>query len=286
MKRIVSIQDISCLGKCSLTVALPIISAMGVECAVVPTAVLSTHTMFQNFTCRDLSDQIAPIAAHWRQEQIRFDAIYTGYLASPGQIADVCRFFDQFKTGQNLIFVDPAMADNGRLYPAFDDSFPAEMAKVCAKADVIVPNLTEASLLTGLPYRTKYSEADVRELLLALSDLGPRHTALTGVSFEPDQLGVMAYDRQTGQFSSYFTERIPVSFHGTGDIFASACVGGLMNGLSLKDALALAADYTVACIRLTAQTPEANWYGVEFERAIPDLVRRLEAYRAGAAPSP
>ena len=163
MKRIVSIQDISCLGKCSLTVALPIISAMGVECAVVPTAVLSTHTMFQNFTCRDLSDQIAPIAAHWRQEQIRFDAIYTGYLASPGQIADVCRFFDQFKTGQNLIFVDPAMADNGRLYPAFDDSFPAEMARVCAKADVIVPNLTEASLLTGLPYRTKTAQKNSQQ---------------------------------------------------------------------------------------------------------------------------
>lgn len=275
MKRIVSIQDISCLGKCSLTVALPVISAMGVECAILPTAVLSTHTMFQNFTCKDLTDQIAPIAAHWKQENIRFDAIYTGYLASRDQIADVCRFFDAFKTADNLIFVDPAMADNGKLYPAFGADFPAEMAKVCAKADVIVPNLTEASLLTGLPYQTAYGEQYILDMLGALARLGPRHVALTGVSFEPDRVGVMSYDRQTGEYFRYFTEKIPVSFHGTGDLFASACVGALMNGMDLGASLALAADYTVACIRATAKTPEANWYGVEFEREIPYLVQRI-----------
>ena len=275
MKRIVSIQDISCLGKCSLTVALPVISAMGIECAILPTAVLSTHTMFQGFTCKDLSDQIAPIASHWKQEQIGFDAIYTGYLASAGQVADVCRFFDAFKTEDNLIFVDPAMADNGKLYPAFGPEFPAEMAKVCAKADVIVPNITEASLLTGLPYRTEYDESYIRELIAALAELGPRHVALTGVSFEPGKLGVMAYDQKTGQYFTYFNEHIPVAYHGTGDVFASACVGGLMNGLDLGQALALAADYTVECIRMTTQTPEANWYGVEFARASPMLLRRL-----------
>ncbi len=275
MKRIVSIQDISCLGKCSLTVALPIISAMGIECAILPTAVLSTHTMFQGFTCKDLTDQIAPIARHWQQEQIGFDAIYTGYLASADQIADVCRFFDAFRTDDNLIFVDPAMADNGKLYPAFGPEFPAEMAKVCARADVIVPNITEASLLTGMPYRTEYDEGYIKELIAALAALGPRHVALTGVSFEPGKLGVMAYDQKTGQYFTYFNEHIPVTYHGTGDVFASACVGGLMNGLDLGQALALAADYTVECIRLTTHTPKSNWYGVEFERAIPMLLRRL-----------
>ena len=275
MKRIVSIQDISCLGKCSLTVALPIVSAMGVECAILPTAVLSTHTMFQNFTCKDLTDQIGPIARHWRQEGIAFDAIYTGYLASADQVADVCRFFDAFKTPDNLIFVDPAMADNGKLYPAFGPEFPAEMAKVCAKADVIVPNLTEASLLTGLPYRTEYDEGYLRELIAALAELGPRHVALTGVSLKPGKLGVMAYDRATGETFTYFNDEIPVRYHGTGDVFASTCVGGLMNGLNLGQALALAADYTVECIRLTKHTPNSNWYGVEFERAIPYLVHRL-----------
>ena len=275
MKRIVSIQDISCLGKCSLTVALPIISAMGVECAILPTAVLSTHTMFQNFTCKDLTDQIGPIAAHWQQEKIRFDAIYTGYLASAEQAGDVCRFFDTFKTADNLIFVDPAMADNGKLYPAFGPDFPAQMAKVCAKADVIVPNITEASLLTGLPYRTEYDEGYIRDLIAALAALGPRYVAITGVSFEKGRLGVMSYDQKTGESFTYFNEHLPVSFHGTGDVFASTCVGGLMNGLDLGMALALAADYTVALIRLTTKTTDANWYGVEFERAIPYLVSRL-----------
>ena len=277
MKRIVSIQDISCLGKCSLTVALPILSAMGVECAIVPTAVLSTHTMFQNFTCKDLSDQIAPIAAHWQAEHVTFDAIYTGYLASKEQIGDVCRFFDAFKTEDNLIVVDPVMADNGKLYPAFGPDFPAEMAKVCAKADLIVPNLTEASLLTGLPYRTEQDEGYIREMLLALSRLGPRYAALTGVSFEGGRLGVMYYDKAADTFGSYFNEHLPASFHGTGDVFASTCVGALMNGLSLGDALSLAADYTVECIRLTLAAPDAKWYGVEFESAIPYLVHRLEA---------
>ncbi|MBM6664577.1 pyridoxamine kinase [Flavonifractor plautii] len=275
MKRIVSIQDVSCLGKCSLTVALPIISAMGVECSIVPTAVLSTHTMFSGFTCKDLTDQIEPIAAHWKESGLGFDAVYTGYLASAEQIDYVCAFFDAFRQEGGMVVVDPVMADNGKLYPAFGPDFPAQMARVCAKADLILPNLTEASLLTGLPYRTEQDEGYIKELLQALAALGPRYVALTGVSFEPDKLGVMYYDKVTGQYGSYFTQRLPASFHGTGDIFASTCVGGLTRGLPLGDALALAADYTVESILLTLESPDANWYGVEFERAIPYLVQRM-----------
>ncbi|WP_345942077.1 pyridoxamine kinase [Flavonifractor plautii] len=275
LKRIVSIQDVSCLGKCSLTVALPIISAMGVECSIVPTAVLSTHTMFSGFTCKDLTDQIEPIAAHWKESGLGFDAVYTGYLASAEQIDYVCAFFDAFRQEGGMVVVDPVMADNGKLYPAFGPDFPAQMARVCAKADLILPNLTEASLLTGLPYRTEQDEGYIKELLQALAALGPRYVALTGVSFEPDKLGVMYYDKVTGQYGSYFTQRLPASFHGTGDIFASTCVGGLTRGLPLGDALALAADYTVESILLTLESPDANWYGVEFERAIPYLVQRM-----------
>ena len=275
MKRIVSIQDVSCLGKCSLTVALPIISAMGVECSIVPTAVLSTHTMFSGFTCKDLTDQIEPIAAHWKESGLGFDAVYTGYLASAEQIDYVCAFFDAFRREGSLIVVDPVMADNGKLYPAFGPDFPAQMARVCAKADLILPNLTEASLLTGLPYRTEHDEVYIKEMLQALAALGPRYVALTGVSFEPDKLGVMYYDTVTGQYGSYFTQHLPASFHGTGDVFASTCVGGLMRGLELGDALALAADYTVESIRCTLESSDANWYGVEFERAIPYLVQHL-----------
>ena len=275
MKRIVTLQDISCVGRCSLTVALPILSAMGVECAVLPTAVLSTHTMFEGFTYKDLTDQIAPIARHWQKEGFVFDALYTGYLASPEQVGDICAFFDAFQTKDNLTVVDPAMADNGKLYAAFGPDFPREMARVCARADLILPNLTEASLLTGLPYRTSYGEDYIREILLALAELGPRYAALTGVSFEPGRLGVMYYDRVEKTFGSYFTEHLPARYHGTGDVFASTCVGALMRGRSLGEALALAADFTVECIRLTMNNDKASWYGVEFERAIPYLVGRL-----------
>ena len=213
MKRIVSIQDVSCLGKCSLTVALPIISAMGVECSIVPTAVLSTHTMFSGFTCKDLTDQIEPIAAHWKESGLGFDAVYTGYLASAEQIDYVCAFFDAFRREGSLIVVDPVMADNGKLYPAFGPDFPAQMARVCAKADLILPNLTEASLLTGLPYRTEHDEVYIKEMLQALAALGPRYVALTGVSFEPDKLGVMYYDKVTGQ---YGLRGRPHAWSGTG----------------------------------------------------------------------
>lgn len=272
MKRIASIQDISCLGRCSLTVALPVISAMGVECAIVPTAVLSTHTMFQGFTCKDLSDQIRPIADHWEKEGFRFDAIYTGYLASKEQIADVLDFFHRFKTEDNLIFVDPAMADNGKLYPAFGPDFPAEMAKVCAKADIVVPNLTEACLMTGIPYQTSYDEAYIKDILHALCDLGAKKAVLTGVGFTPDELGVMSYDSGSGEYFTYFSRRLPTSYHGTGDLFASTCIGAMMGGLSLSEALKVAVDYTVECIRITAEAGLEHYYGVEFERAIPYLL--------------
>ena len=201
MKRIASIQDISCLGRCSQTVALPVISAVGVECAIVPTAVLSTHTMFQGFTCKDLSDQIRPIADHWAAEGFRFDALYTGYLASSEQIADVCDFFRRFKTEDNLIFVDPAMADNGKLYPAFGPEFPAEMAKVVAMADITVPNLTEACLLTGTEYKAQFTEEEVKALLRKLCALGAKKAVLTAKRWKKSansrSLGAAIYDRRT-----------------------------------------------------------------------------------------
>ena len=280
MKRIITLQDISCIGRCSITVALPVLSAMGVECGILPTAVLSNHTMFKNFTVKDLSDQIEPISDVWEKEGITFDGIYTGYLASGEQCQQICRFFDRFGTGENLILVDPAMADNGKLYAAFDDSFPAQMAKVCAKADIILPNITEASLLTGMPYRTQYGPDYIRKLLEELLALGCKTAALTGVSYEPGRLGV-AYLDQSGKEFSYFTRRCPQSFHGTGDLYSSTVLGGLMRGMDLGDALALAADFVVICIEATAASKSSRWYGVEFESQIPKLCRMLEE-RAGS----
>ncbi len=277
MKRIVTVQDISCVGKCSLTVALPIISAMGVEASILPTAVLSTHTMFQNFTCKDLTDQIKPVSDHWAQEKIQFSAIYTGYLGSFEQIDLMKEFFDTFRTEENFVFVDPAMADNGKLYPAFDEKFALHMATLCAKADVIVPNITEACYMTGMPYREKYDEDYVKELLKKLADLGCRVAILTGVGFEEGMTGVMGYDKQNDAFCYYAHEKLPVSYHGTGDIFSSTCVGAMVRGMDWTEAIRVAADYTATCIRKTLQDPDKPWYGVNFEQAIPELVKRLEA---------
>lgn len=274
MKRIASIQDISCLGRCSLTVALPTISAMGVECAVVPTAVLSTHTTFKNFTCKDLSDQLRPIAEHWRSEHLHFDAVYTGYIASREQVRQVCDFYDCIRSDDTLLFVDPAMADHGRLYTGFGPDFPAAMARIVARADVAAPNLTEACLLTGTEYREDYDEDYIRALLLRLTELGAKQAVLTGVSFDPAQVGVMGYDGE--RFFSYFNRRDPAVYHGTGDLLASATVGGLMRGMPLEQALQLAVDFTLRAIELTRSDSQATWYGVEFERAIPWLTRRLE----------
>ena len=275
MKRIVTIQDISCVGKCSLTVALPIISAMGIETAIIPTAVLSTHTMFQNFTVKDLSDQIEPIAAHWKNENFKFDAVYTGYLGSFEQIDLMKEFFDQFKNDSNILFVDPAMADNGKLYPAFDEAFAKHMATLCAKADIIVPNITEAAFMTGMEYRSEYDEEYVKEMLRRLSDLGAKISILTGVSFEEGKTGVMGYDKEKDEYHYYAHNKLPQSFHGTGDIFSSTCVGAMMNGLDWKDAVAVAADYTAECIRVTLEDPEKPWYGVNFEQAIPYLLKKI-----------
>ena len=276
MKRIVTIQDISCVGKCSLTVALPIISAMGVETAILPTAVLSTHTMFSGFTCKDMTDQIIPIAEHWKKEKFGFDAIYTGYLGSFEQIEIVSKLFDEFKTDSNLIIVDPVMADNGKLYPAFDEAYARENAKLCGKADLIVPNLTEASFLTGMPYRTTYDRKYITDMLEALAKLGPKYVALTGVSFEEGKIGVMGLDTENGAYFEYYTEHVPVSYHGTGDIFSSVVVGALTRGKSLPEAFRIACDYTKETIAYTWHTVGAAGYGVDFEVTLPKLVQRMQ----------
>ncbi len=272
MKRVLTIQDISCLGKCSITIALPVISALGSETVILPTAVLSTHTMFKNFTVKDLSDELEPITAHWKSEGVKFDAIYTGYLGTIGQIEQVKRIFKDFKDENTLIFVDPVMADNGKLYPAFDMDYVAENAKLCADADVIVPNITEACFMTGTEYREEYDEAYIKELLKKLNEFGAKTTVLTGVSFEKGKTGVMGYDRENDEYYLYQNKRIDAVYHGTGDLFSSTCVGEMMRGKSWKDAMRIAADYTAHTIEVTLKDPKKPWYGVNFEETIGSLV--------------
>ncbi|MCI5607219.1 MAG: pyridoxamine kinase [Treponema sp.] len=277
MKRVLTVQDISCVGKCSLTVALPVISAMGVETCVLPTAVLSNHTAFSGFTFRDLTEDIQPVCEQWKKEKLHFDAIYTGYLGSFEQLNLIGKLIEDFGGKDTITIVDPCMADNGKLYTGFTKEFAAAMGKLCSKADVIVPNLTEASYLLDIPYiESGYNEDYIHEILVKLSRTGAKKIVLKGVQYgKGEKLGIVSYDSETETFSQYFHKKMPQSFHGTGDIFASVLTGALMRNVPFEKAYALAADFVVQAISETLAHADYNWYGVDFESAIPYLVGRL-----------
>ena len=272
--RILTVQDISCVGQCSLTAAIPVISACGVECCPIPSAVLSTHTAgFKGFTFRDLTEDIPLINEHWMSEGLTFDAIYTGYLGSAKQIEFVEKLMNSVLKKDGVSVIDPAMADNGKLYVGFDMTYVSEMKKLCAKADYLVPNITEASLLTGTEYKTEYDLDYINSLLTALTELGCKNIVLTGVSYDHATTGVVVF--KNGNYSYYKHEKIERGCHGTGDIYASAFVGAIMRGKSAFEAAKIAADFTLDCIKETLDEPE-HWYGVKFEPVLGNLISYLK----------
>ena len=273
-KKILTIQDISCVGQCSLTVALPIISACGIETCVLPSAVLSTHTAgFSGYTFRDLTDDMPAIKDHWVKEGIAFDAIYTGYLGSTKQIDYVSDIFESTSKESCIKIVDPAMADNGKLYPGFDAEFVEAMKVLCAKADYVVPNITEACFITGCEYKEKYDRAYIDEILAKLVAMGCKNVIFTGISYAEGKTGVVVFEN--GEYSYYEHEKIAGGCHGTGDVYASAFVGALMRGKSAYEAAKVAADYTLECIKVT-QSLDNHWYGAAFEPALPKLIELLK----------
>ena len=270
-KRILTIQDISCVGQCSLTVALPILSACGHETAILPSAILSTHTAgFSGFTCRDLTEDMPLILKHWQKENIKFDALYTGYLGSSEQISYVRQIAASCLKQGSASFIDPAMADNGKLYPAFDASYVKAMRELCAGADYLLPNITEACFLTDTEYLEKYDASYIENLVSALLALGAKNIVLTGVSYAQGKTGVVVCEK--GELSYYEHRKIAKGCHGTGDVYAAAFVGLFMNGKSAREAAKLAADYTVACIEYTQSDP-SHWYGVKFEPLLFQLAK-------------
>ena len=272
-KRVLTIQDVSCVGQCSLTVALPILSACGLETAVIPSAVLSTHTAgFSGYTFRDLTEDMPAILAHWEKERLTFDSIYTGYLGSTAQIDSVKAIAKSRLNAGGRLIVDPAMADNGNLYPAFDKAYVDAMKTLCAEADVLLPNITEACFLTDFEYKETYDEAYIRALCEALFALSGKDIVLTGVGYEPNATGVVTFD---GTDLHYYKHRkIKNGCHGTGDVYASAFVGALESNRSLYNAAKIAADYTLRCIEYT-QGDENHWYGVKFEPVLKELIAML-----------
>lgn len=270
-KRIVSVQDISCLGQCSLTAALPVLSAFGVETAILPSAILSTHTGgFKNFTVHDLTDEMPKIIAHWKSEKIDFDAVYTGYIGDARQFDIILGMRSMLRDG-GLLIVDPAMADNGRLYPALGNDIVEGMRRLVSAADVILPNLTEAAFLLGRDYKAEHKRADIEEMLGALCAMGPRYSIITGVSFEEGKIGAACRDKLSGETVYYFTPRISKNYHGTGDIFSSAAVAEIVRGGSMEQALKRACEFTLAAIRATVND-ESHVYGVHFEDVLRGMI--------------
>ncbi len=275
-KRVVAIHDISCFGKCSLTVALPILSACGAECAVIPTAVLSTHTGgFSGYTFRDLTEDILPVASHWRKEGITADVFYSGYLGSKEQADIVKRTVEMLRTQQSMVIVDPAMADFGRLYKGFEADFPLAMLSLCQSADIIVPNITEAAMLTGIEYlEPPYSEEYIEKLIKRTYDLTGADVVLTGVCFDDRRIGAAICE--DGEIRYALTRRVDAVYHGTGDVFASAMIGALLNDRSLQAAVQIAVNFTRESIEKTIEENPEREYGVNFESALPELFKVLE----------
>ena len=280
MKRLLSIQDISCYGKCSQTIVLPVLSAMGVETTILPTALLSTHTLYPDPVRLPLTGQLLPVTEHWKHLGITFDAIYVGYLGSPEEVSLVRQICREFRTPDTLLFVDPVMGDHGKLYAGFDHHYVEALSTLCADADVLVPNMTEACLLTGTPYPSAcepgtdslQNAAFYEQLLQNLHALCPGICVITGASTEKGLTGFYASASPSGPFFSYQTERIDASYHGSGDLFASVAVGALLRGLAPEAAFRLAADHTRETIRITSALQRDPRRGLAFEQTLPSLM--------------
>ncbi|MDD5864854.1 MAG: PfkB family carbohydrate kinase [Firmicutes bacterium] len=267
-RRILTIQDISCVGQCSTTVALPILSACGLETCILPTVLLSTHTGgFGKPAAAHFDGVLSDIWHHWLDNGITFDAILVGYLGSLAAVEAAGEIMDRLLAPGGITIVDPAMADHGKLYAGFDDAYARQIGLLCRKADILLPNVTEAAILSGLPYGQ--SEQDELRLLKGLNH---RCVVLTGADFGDGQTGVLL--REQERIRSYRHRRIGGGCHGTGDIFAAAFTGVLLRGKEIYDAVRIAADFTYRCIENTAAAP-SHWYGVKFEPVLPELIAML-----------
>lgn len=269
MKKLVSVQDISCYGQCSLTVALPILSAYGIETAILPSGILSTHTGgFTGYTYHDLTEEMPEIVKHWKKENITFDAIYTGYIGDARQFKLIKEMRSLLNDG-GILVVDPAMADRGELYSALDESIVDGMKEIVKEADIILPNYTEASLLLDREYKSFMTREEVIDTVKSLASLGPNIIILTGVSYDDTRIGAVAYDKSTDTITEYLAERQNDAYHGTGDVFASVVIADILNGKELTHSVEDACEFVVDAIKATP-ADGSHPYGVRFEQVLFD----------------
>lgn len=278
MKRIATIQDFSCVGRCSLTVALPVISAAGIECCCVPTAVLSTHTGFESYYIRDLTEDLERFSEQFKANKISFDAIYSAYLANSSQVEFVLKFIEDFRRDYSVVLVDPVMGDHGKLYAQITVDYAEKMRLLCAEADVITPNLTEAFLLLGREYHSSPNDTEIEEMLRCLINLGTKRAVITGIENPSDNSRIGWYAlEQGGEVISSFSEKYDISPMGTGDIFASATLAAILRGKNFEEALHIAESFTNQSVALTAADTDRRFYGVNFEQALPQYVEMLNS---------
>jgi len=276
-KRIAAIHDLSGFGKCSLTVALPIISATGVECACIPTALLSTHTgVFKNWTLKDLSDQIVPIASHWNSLGLEFDGIYSGYLASPEQGELLSEAIDLLKGENTKVIIDPAMAENGKHYSNLDERMTECFGKLISKADIITPNITEACFLSGMEYKSGIQDLNsIEKMVEILLSKGPKMVAVTGVNIDEGHVAVVAGSSETGQIHISKSNNYEGTFHGAGDIFASCFSAMVVRGADIQTGLDTAVNFVAECIEQTSKRGTPTHYGMDFESLLPSYISKV-----------
>lgn len=271
-KRILCINDLSCMGKCSITTALPVISALGIEAVVLPTAILSAHTVFEGYTFTDTTYDMEKVLAHFEKMNENFDCIYIGYLGSKQQIKIVSRLIDIHP--ESLIITDPVMGDNGRLYSGFENDYPQILLELCKKSNVIIPNLTEACLLTHNPYISENAPQNyIRDIAKALSQIS-QNAVITGVK-EKEFISVYTQQQGKSLCKAAQSRLIQKQFHGTGDVFAAVLAGLLTLGKSLDESTRLATKFTEKCIEKTYNDPDSQWYGIRFEECL-DLLCEIK----------
>ena len=276
--KILTIQDLSCFGQCSITVALPVVSAFGIETAVLPSAVLSTHTSgFTDYTVRDLTDDLPDIRKHWESEGIYFDAVYTGFIASAEQMDYIKDIIDsRLKDGGN-VFVDPAMADFGEFYNGFDQDFADRMGELCKLGDYILPNTTEACFILHRPWKEHFTKEEMIEMAEELQNFTKRYVILKGYQNDSNEMGMIVLDKKTSSMEIVYNDRIDYVSHGTGDVFASSFVGSVMVGKSPVQAAKIAGEFTKKAVEKTIGDKNHK-YGVKFEQVIPELQDLLKTF--------
>lgn len=277
-KKVLAINDISCVGRCSLTVNLPMISSCGIECSIIPTAILSTHTGgFNNYTYFDFSKEIMPIVKHWNSFNRTYDAVFTGFLASIKQVKLINEIIETYKD-KSLIIVDPSMADNGKLYKVFNQEFVQEMKLLCFGKDILLPNITEACLLTNTLYKSNnHDEEYIDDIINKLGDLNISKVVITGIMKNEGMIGTIGYDYENKEKYYFESKYIDGYFHGTGDVFSSAFIGAYMNDVTFEKSIEIAIDITYNAIVKTVEQNNSNdfKFGLEFEKVMPSLIERI-----------